>query len=90
MGNDLMSRKSLIEKLENEFCSDCPKCNGKCRRDELLKIIKEHPAAYDAEWVERRLSSMFKHHRATKTVQRLVLETVQDGYSAAADNNRYY
>lgn len=88
MGKDLISRKSLIEKLENESCSGCQKCNGKCRRGELLRIIKEHPAAYDADWVERRLSSMFKHHAATKTVRKLVLETVQDGYSAAADKNR--
>lgn len=88
MEKDLISRKSLIDKLENEFCSSCPTGDRKCRRDQLLKIIEEQPSAYDADWVERRLSNMFKHHTATKTVQRLVLETVQDGYCAAADKNR--
>ncbi len=80
MGNDLISRKSLIDKLENQSCSNCPICNGKCMRDELLAVIQHHPAAYDADWVEERLTSMFNHHTATKTVQKLVLETVQDGY----------
>ena len=52
MGNDLISRKSLIDKLENQSCSNCPICNGKCMRDELLAVIQHHPAAYDADWVE--------------------------------------
>lgn len=89
MGKDLISRKSLIDKLKNQSCSNCPVCNGKCMRDELLAMIQQHPAAYDADWVEGRLTSLFKHHAATKTVQRLVLETVRNGYSAAADMDRH-
>lgn len=88
MGKDLISRKSLTDKLENRSCHSCPGCSGNCRRDELLEMIRQHPAAYDADWVERRLTSLFKHHSATKTVQRLVLETVRNGYCATADMDR--
>ncbi len=89
MGKDLISRKSLSDKLKSQSCSSCHGCGGKCIRDKLLEMIQNHPTAYDADWVERRLTSMFKHHAATKTVQRLVMETVHDGYSAAADMDRH-
>lgn len=87
MGQDLISRRSLIKKLENEFCSKCSVCSERCRHYKLLKMIQKHPSAYDAEWVESRITSMFQHHTATKTVRRLVLEAVHDGYSAAVDNS---
>lgn len=40
MGKDLISRKSLIDKLKNQSCSNCPVCNGKCMRDELPAMIQ--------------------------------------------------
>lgn len=89
MVRDLISRTSLAAKLEEIFCSNCAACDKKCRYNELLKLIQEQPTAYDANWVERRIHGLFKHHRASKTVQRLVLENLQNGYSAAADADRY-
>ena len=42
-------------------------------------IIMEQPTAYDVEKVVDRMEVLFKHHNATKTVKRLVIETVREG-----------
>lgn len=44
---------------------------------ELAKVIDNQPTAYNVENVVERLEELFKHHNATKTVQRLVLETIK-------------
>ncbi|MDE7205160.1 MAG: hypothetical protein K2O91_25405 [Lachnospiraceae bacterium] len=43
---------------------------------EFCKLIDSQPTAYDVDKVIDRINNMFKHHRATKTVQRLVVETI--------------
>lgn len=41
--------------------------------------IDAQPTAYDVEKVVEQLEEMFKHHSATKTVKRLVIEIVKGG-----------
>lgn len=58
------------------ICIRC--CNGtdRCRTEEIA--IKKWNTRKPMERIVARLEEMFKHHSVTKTVQRLVLETVKD------------
>lgn len=47
---------------------------------EIIELEKA-PTAYDVDKVVDRINIIFKHHRATKTVQRLVVETIEAGVS---------
>lgn len=39
----MIDEKKLIEDLVDTYCSDCSKCHGICRHDELFKIIDRQP-----------------------------------------------
>lgn len=43
------------------------------------RAVNDEPTAYDMDNVVDRVNRIFKHHRATKTVQRLVFETIAAG-----------
>lgn len=47
--------------------------------DLIIRKLSERPTAYDVEKVVEQLEEMFKHHSATKTVKRLVIEIVKGG-----------
>lgn len=68
---DLISRSALIQSLRNNVLVDVT--------PNLEQAIEEQTIAYDVDKVIDRINIIFKHHRATKTVQRLVIETIEDG-----------
>ncbi len=47
----------------------------------LFAELEKAPTAYDVDKVVDRINIIFKHHRATKTVQKLVVETIEAGVS---------
>ena len=47
----------------------------------LMRVVDSQPTAYDVDKVIDKINTIFKHHTATKIVQRLVVETVEAGVS---------
>lgn len=45
----------------------------------IIKDDVQSPTTYSVEKVVEQLEEMFKHHNATKTVKRLVIEIVKGG-----------
>ncbi len=47
----------------------------------LMGVVDSQPTAYDVDKVIDKINTIFKHHTATKIVQRLVVETIEAGVS---------
>ena len=47
----------------------------------LMGVVDSQPTAYDLDKVIYKINNIFKHHTATKIVQRLVVETIEAGVS---------
>lgn len=47
----------------------------------LMEVVDSQPTAYDLDKVIDKINTIFKHHTATKIVQRLVVETIEAGVS---------
>lgn len=47
----------------------------------LMGVVDSQPTAYDLDKVIDKINTIFKHHTATKIVQRLVVETIEAGVS---------
>ncbi len=47
----------------------------------LMGVVDSQPTAYDLDKVIDKINNIFKHHTATKIVQRLVVETIEAGVS---------
>lgn len=74
--NDLISKSVLLEKLKKmQFDST----KETLVWGEIYQLIEETPITYNANEVELDLEEMFKHHKATEKVKRLVLEIVRGG-----------
>lgn len=73
MSNDLISRSVLMQSLRNNVLVDAT--------SNLEQAVEEQPTAYDLDKVIDKINTIFKHHTATKIVQRLVVETIEAGVS---------
>lgn len=73
MSNDLISRSVLMQSLRNNVLVDVT--------PNLEQAVEEQPTAYDLDKVIDKINNIFKHHTATKIVQRLVVETIEAGVS---------
>lgn len=49
------------------------------KANKMCELIEQQPTAYDVDKVIDRINTIFKHHTATKIVQRLVVETIEVG-----------
>lgn len=71
----------------NEIKCKTPKCimnvDMPAFYESKEEAIKKWNSRKPMERIVERLEELFKHHNATKTVQRLVLETVKEGVSNA-------
>lgn len=66
------------DESEEFECVHCTNCKASVEGKTVEEVIKAWNTRKPMERIAERLEEMFKYHSATKTVQRLVLETVKD------------
>lgn len=37
--NNFVYKPAILERIHDEFCEDCSKCNGACRLEDLKKLL---------------------------------------------------